>query len=99
MNALAASEQLIDDTMTAARTVAGVDGALPERARVVVVGGGIIGASVLYHLALNGIADALLLERDRLTSGTTWHPAGLFATVRATHGLTELARHSADLYA
>jgi 4-methylaminobutanoate oxidase (formaldehyde-forming) len=96
---LAAGERLIDDTMTAARTVAGVHGPLPEQARVVVVGGGVIGASVLYHLALNGISDALLLERDRLTSGTTWHPAGLFATVRATHGLTELAGHSADVYA
>jgi glycine/D-amino acid oxidase-like deaminating enzyme len=50
---------------------------LPDRARVVVVGGGIIGTSVAYHLAHLGVRDVVLLERDRLTSGTTWHAAGL----------------------
>jgi glycine cleavage system aminomethyltransferase T/glycine/D-amino acid oxidase-like deaminating enzyme len=94
----AANERLVDDAMTAAHAVADVDGPLPERARVVVVGGGIIGASVLRHLVASGITDAVLLERHRLTSGTSWHPAGLFATTRATHGLTELARHSAAVY-
>jgi glycine cleavage system aminomethyltransferase T/glycine/D-amino acid oxidase-like deaminating enzyme len=50
---------------------------LPERARVVIIGGGVIGASIAYHLAAQGIEDVLVLERDRLTSGTTWHAAGL----------------------
>ena len=54
-------------------------GPLPQRARVVVVGGGVIGTSVAYHLAHAGVRDVLLLERDRLTSGTTWHAAGLTA--------------------
>ena len=53
---------------------------LPARARVVVVGGGVIGTSVAYHLALLGCTDVVLLERDRLTSGTTWHAAGLMVT-------------------
>src|SRR6266571_1296716 len=57
---------------------------LPGRAQVVVVGGGIIGTSVAYHLAHLGLRDVLLLERDRLTSGTTWHAAGLMATFGST---------------
>ena len=56
---------------------------LPQRSRVVVVGGGIIGCSVAYHLARLGWRDVLLLERDRLTSGTTWHAAGLIVTFGA----------------
>ncbi len=58
--------------------------AIPDRARVVVIGGGIIGTSVAYHLAHLGVTDVLLLERDRLTSGTTWHAAGLMATFGST---------------
>ena len=50
---------------------------LPAQARVVVIGGGIVGASVLYHLTERGWTDVVLLERKRLTSGTTWHAAGL----------------------
>ncbi len=53
------------------------DPALPSRARVVVIGGGVIGTSTLYHLAHAGWTDSVLLERDQLTSGTTWHAAGL----------------------
>ena len=56
---------------------------VPARARVVIVGGGVIGASVAYHLAHLG-QDVLLLERDRLTSGTTWHAAGLMVTFGST---------------
>jgi len=59
-------------------------GGIPDRARVVVVGGGIIGTSVAYHLALQGWTDVVLLERDRLTSGTTWHAAGLMVTFGST---------------
>ncbi|MBV8496742.1 MAG: FAD-binding oxidoreductase, partial [Gammaproteobacteria bacterium] len=58
--------------------------ALPADARAVVVGGGIIGTSVAYHLALMGWKDIVLLERDRLTSGTTWHAAGLMVTFGST---------------
>ena len=53
---------------------------LPSQARVVIIGGGVIGTSVAYHLAAMGCSDVVLLERDRLTSGTTWHAAGLMVT-------------------
>jgi 4-methylaminobutanoate oxidase (formaldehyde-forming) len=67
---------------------------------VVVVGGGIIGTSVAYHLALMGWRDVVLLERDRLTSGTTWHAAGLMVTFGSTSETsTELRKYSRDLYA
>jgi heterotetrameric sarcosine oxidase gamma subunit len=70
----------------------------PERARVVIVGGGIVGSSVAYHLTKLGIADVVVAERGRLTNGTTWHAAGLVAQVRGTHALTELSRINASLY-
>ncbi len=72
--------------------------ALPPRARVVVIGGGVIGTSVAYHLAHLG-EDVLLLERDRLTSGTTWHAAGLMATFGSTSETsTEMRTYTRDLY-
>jgi heterotetrameric sarcosine oxidase gamma subunit len=72
---------------------------LPDRARVVVIGGGIIGASVAYHLAHMGWSDVVLLERDRLTSGTTWHAAGLMVTFGSTSETsTELRKYTRDLY-
>jgi 4-methylaminobutanoate oxidase (formaldehyde-forming) len=71
---------------------------LPQRARVVVVGGGIIGCSVAYHLAHAGW-DVVLLERDRLTSGTTWHAAGLIVTFGSTSETsTEMRKYTRDLY-
>src|SRR5574339_1270191 len=74
--------------------------ALPQRARVVVVGGGIIGCSVAYHLAHMGWKDVVLVERDRLTSGTTWHAAGLVVTFGSTSETsTELRKYTRDLYA
>ena len=74
--------------------------AVPDRARVVVIGGGIIGTSVAYHLAQCGVTDVVLLERDRLTSGTTWHAAGLMATFGSTSQTsTELRMYTRDLYA
>src|SRR3954451_18942397 len=75
-------------------------GDLPARARVVVIGGGVIGCSVAYHLAHLGWTDVLLLERDRLTSGTTWHAAGLmtcFGSFSETN--TAIRLYSRDLYA
>jgi glycine/D-amino acid oxidase-like deaminating enzyme len=73
---------------------------IPERARVVVVGGGVIGTSVAYHLAHAGCTDVVLLERDRLTSGTTWHAAGLIVTFGSTSETsTEMRRYTRDLYA
>lgn len=96
---LAQRERLVDHTLSAASAGIEATETLPERARVVIIGGGIIGSSVSAHLAENGVADTVLVERHRLTSGTTWHPAGLFATVRSTHALTEIARHSARVYA
>jgi 4-methylaminobutanoate oxidase (formaldehyde-forming) len=73
---------------------------IPDRARVVVVGGGVIGTSVAYHLAHLGVRDVVLLERDRLTSGTTWHAAGLMVTFGSTSETsTEMRKYSRDLYA
>src|ERR1700760_3075533 len=73
---------------------------LPQRARVVVVGGGIIGCSVAYHLAHMGCKDVLVLERDRLTSGTTWHAAGLIVTFGSTSETsTEMRKYTRALYA
>ncbi len=76
------------------------DPILPQRARVVVIGGGIIGTSVAYHLAHMGYKDTVLLERDRLTSGTTWHAAGLMVTFGSTSETsTEMRKYTRDLYA
>ncbi|HWJ83492.1 MAG TPA: FAD-dependent oxidoreductase [Nocardioides sp.] len=72
---------------------------LPTRARVVVVGGGVIGCSVAYHLAGLGWTDVLLLEQGRLSCGTTWHAAGLVGPLRASESGTRLVRYSAELYA
>ena len=72
---------------------------IPSHARVVVVGGGVIGTSVAYHLALMGWKDIVLLERDRLTSGTTWHAAGLMVTFGSTSETsTEMRKYTRDLY-
>ena len=71
---------------------------LPEKARVVIIGGGVIGCSVAYHLAKKGWKDIVLLERKQLTSGTTWHAAGLIAQLRATANMTKLAKYSQELY-
>ena len=71
---------------------------LPRRAQVIIVGGGIVGCSVAYHLTLRGCRDVLLLERKQLTSGTTWHAAGLVGQLRATHNLTRLAQYTTELY-
>ncbi len=71
---------------------------LPSKARVVIIGGGVIGCSVAYHLTKKGWKDVVLLERKQLTSGTTWHAAGLIAQLRATANMTKLAKYSQELY-
>ena len=74
-------------------------GKLPSRAQVVVIGGGIVGCSIAYHLAKRGVSDVVLLERKQLTCGTTWHAAGLVSMLWPTPYLTDLARYTHDLYA
>ncbi|GAA6201499.1 FAD-dependent oxidoreductase [Aquicoccus sp. SU-CL01552] len=71
---------------------------LPTQARVVIIGGGVVGCSVAYHLTRLGWTDVVLLERKQLTSGTTWHAAGLIAQLRATANMTKLAKYSQELY-
>jgi glycine cleavage system aminomethyltransferase T/glycine/D-amino acid oxidase-like deaminating enzyme len=72
--------------------------ALPTRAQVVIVGGGIIGCSVAYHLTRLGWTDVLLLEQGHLSGGTTWHAAGLVGPLRASESGTRLVQYSAELY-
>ncbi|MGY3387542.1 glycine cleavage system T protein [Bradyrhizobium sp. USDA 3311] len=71
---------------------------LPKSAQVVIIGGGIMGCSLAYHLTLRGWTDVVLLERKQLTSGTTWHAAGLVGQLGATHNLTRLAQYTTELY-
>ena len=71
---------------------------LPDQAQVVVIGGGIIGASIAYHLTKRGVSDVLLLEQGQLTGGTTWHAAGLVSQLKSTHSLTQLATYSTRLF-
>src|ERR1700735_157245 len=70
----------------------------PTQARVVIIGGGVIGCSIAYHLAKLGWSDVVLLERAQLTSGTTWHAAGLLTTLRDTETQTRLAGYTQELY-
>ena len=71
---------------------------LPKRADVVVIGGGVIGCSIAYHLAKMGWSDVVLLERQQLTSGTTWHAAGLVGQLRNSINMTKLAKYTSELY-
>ena len=93
-------DRLVDRHLGA--EVCGITGArepLPGRARVVVVGGGLLGASVAYHLALLGESDVLVLEANVLGSGTSWHAAGLVSRGRGSVALSELAGYGVDCYA
>ena len=74
------------------------DQKLPQHARAVIIGGGVVGCSVAYHLTKLGWTDVVLLERKQLTCGTTWHAAGLIAQLRATQNMTRLAKYSQELY-
>src|SRR6185295_2913620 len=71
---------------------------LPTQARAIVIGGGIIGCSTAYHLAKLGWKDVVLIERNRLTSGSTWHAAGLVGQLRTSANITQLLKYSVELY-
>ncbi len=71
---------------------------LPTSTKVVVVGGGVVGCSVAYHLAKFGWKDTILLERDQLTSGTTWHAAGLVSQLGPSAAITKIRKYTLDLY-
>ncbi len=71
---------------------------LPSSAKVVVIGGGVVGSSTAYHLAKFGWKDTILLERDQLTSGTTWHAAGLVSQLGPSAGVTKIRKYSLELY-
>src|SRR5487761_1700775 len=71
----------------------------PERARAVVIGGGVIGCSCLYHLAKEGWTDSVLVEQFQLTHGSTWHSAGLVGQLRSSISLTRMMQYSVGLYA
>src|SRR5512143_4329456 len=72
---------------------------VPSQARVVVIGGGIVGCSTAYHLTKLGVADVVLLEQGQLSCGTTWHAAGLVGQLRASESATRLVQYSTQLYA
>ena len=71
---------------------------IPKSTKVVVIGGGVIGCSVAYHLTKFGWKDVVVLERDQLTSGTTWHAAGLVSQLGPTAAVTKIRKYSLDLY-
>src|SRR3954471_13391885 len=71
---------------------------LPSRAQVVIIGGGVIGTSVAYHLTKLGVTDVLLVEQGQLSSGTTWHAAGLVGQLRANQSGTRIVQYSTELY-
>ena len=75
-----------------------IDSNFPSHASVVVIGGGIMGCSTLYHLGKMGVSDAILLERNKLTSGTTWHSAAQVRALRSSQNLTRMIQYSVQLY-
>ena len=75
-----------------------MDKKYPSSTKVVVVGGGVIGCSVAYHLTKFGWKDVVLLERDQLTSGTTWHAGGLVSQLGTSAAITKIRKYTLDLY-
>ena len=71
---------------------------LPKNAKAVIIGGGVAGCSCAYHLAKFGWKDVVLIERDQLTSGTTWHAAGLVSQLGPSAAVTKIRKYSLDLY-
>src|SRR5712691_4684826 len=76
-----------------------MDSKAPTQTRVVIIGGGIVGCSIAYHLTKLGWNDVLLLEQNQLAGGTTWHAAGLIGRLRTTNSMTKINKYSAELYA
>ncbi|MDC0167931.1 FAD-dependent oxidoreductase [bacterium] len=74
------------------------DNPIPRHASIIVIGGGVMGCSTIYHLSKNGVKDAILLERNKLTSGTTWHSAAQVRALRSSKNLTDLISYSINLY-
>ncbi len=71
---------------------------MAESAEIVIIGGGVIGLGIAYHLAERGVSDVVLIERNQLTSGTSWHAAGIVGPLRASLNLTHLARYAMELF-
>ena len=71
---------------------------MKSKAKVVVVGGGVVGVSALYHLAKKGLTDVVLVERKELTSGSTWHAAGLLPLFNMSYSVGQLHKYAVDLY-
>ncbi|MHB1434330.1 MAG: FAD-dependent oxidoreductase, partial [Streptosporangiaceae bacterium] len=71
---------------------------IPDRSEIVIIGGGVVGASIAYHLARRGKTDVTLVERKSLTNGSTWHAAGLVGQLRSSASLTQLMRKSVETY-
>lgn len=92
-------DRLADRSLSASIFTEGARGPLPARVGTVIVGGGILGASIAHHLAAAGVDDVLLLERSVLTSGTSWHAAGLVAGGRGSTAMTKLASYGLAFYA
>src|SRR4051795_1585061 len=76
-----------------------VSAPFPASARAVIIGGGVVGCSVAYHLTKLGWRDVVLLEQGRLTAGTTWHAAGLVGQMRPNRTMTAMSRYGIELYA
>lgn len=91
-------ERMVDRTISAAAFTDTAHDPLPSRARIVIVGGGVVGTSIAHHLSEAGERDVLLLEANVLGSGTTWHAAGLVNSARASTTLTQLSKYSRDCY-
>src|SRR4051812_12522270 len=98
LDAASINPAVINPAAARAGAPSSATGDLPSRAQYVVVGGGVIGTSIAYHLALLGATDVVLLERKQLTSGTTWHAAGEVVSGGATEDALWMARYSAELY-
>ena len=75
-----------------------MNNSLPKNAKAVIIGGGVAGCSCAYHLSKFGWKDVVLLERDQLTSGTTWHAAGLVSQLGPTAAVTKIRKYSLELY-
>ena len=71
---------------------------MPEQTKVVIIGGGIVGCSIAYHLGKMGWRDVLVIEKEELTSGSTWHAAGLVGQLRSSRNVTKMLKYSVELY-